>query len=125
MAEEKPLNLKAMREAFAAIKDRLAKLEQTVREQNAEAEIRTAYIRDVQRKMDRYALELDKALPRIIAAEAQIGRANANHDKLWGLLGETAHGIVKLREMVEGAMLEEPGPDGDAGDCSCIPPDTG
>ena len=107
MPEEKPLNLKAIRDAFAALKDRVVKLEEKVRDQEAEAKARTEYIRKCQAKIDRYSLELDDALPRLIAAEAQLGRANAAHDKLWGLLGQTNEGITALRELVRDTLEKQ------------------
>lgn len=115
MPDDKPLKPAELRKAFGAIKERLDKLEEKVRDQNAEAQIRADYIRGVQAKIDRYSMEVADLVPRIIAAEAQLGRANANHDKLWGLLGETAHGITSLREMVR-ETLGEAGDEGKGGD---------
>lgn len=111
MTEEKPLKPKELRDAFVDLRERLAKLEEKLRDQeteatarNLEAGARTEYIRNVQAKIDRYSREMADALPRLIAAEAQLGRANAAHDKLWGLLGQTAHGISDLRELVKEIM---------------------
>lgn len=104
MTEEKPLNPDNVRKAFAAISQRLQKLEEKVRDQSLEAETRTAYIRNVQAKIDKYCLELDHALPRITAAEAQLGRANANHDKLWSVLVNTNEGISRLRDLVRDTL---------------------
>lgn len=114
MGDEKPLKPAELRKAFGETLERLAKLEERVQDQeaeakarNLEAEARTEYIRSVQAKIDRYSREMADALPRLVAAEAQLGRANAAHDKLWGLLGQTAHGISDLRDLVNEALARK------------------
>ena len=101
MSDEKPLSPSALRKAFGELKGRLDRLEQKVRDQEAEAQDRIEYIRKCQRKIDNYSLEVDRLLPRLVAAEAQLGRANCAHEKLWGVLADTNHGITALRDMVD------------------------
>lgn len=104
MSEEKPLKPAELRKAFGETRDRLTKLEEKVRDQEAEAKARTDYIRNVQKKVDKLTLELDDALPKMVMAEAQLGRANATIDRLWGAIGSSAHDLDKLRTLVRDAL---------------------
>ncbi len=97
MADEKKLNPAALRKAFQRLEGRIQKLENRDRAWDELLNI-LEYLKKVQTKIDRYSCQVDNAIPRMVAAEAALGRANANHDKLWGLLGENAHSITKLRE---------------------------
>ena len=109
MPEEKALKPAELRKAFGDMKQRQDDLETAVKRimlLEQELKFRLDHVKSVQAKIDRYSVEMDDALPRIIAAEAALGRANANHDKLWGLLGQTAHGITKIREHLQ--ISEEP-----------------
>jgi phage-related tail protein len=99
VADEKKLNTAALRKAFKKLDDRITRLEDRDKAWDELLNI-LEYLKNVQAKIDRYSNQVDIAIPRMVAAEAQLGRASANHDKLWGLLGENAHSIVKLREML-------------------------
>ncbi len=99
MADEKKLNTAALRKAFKKLDDRITQLEDRDKAWDELLNI-LEYLKKVQAKIDRYSCQVDNAIPRMVAAEAALGRANANHDKLWGLLGENAHSIMKLREML-------------------------
>ena len=99
MADEKKLDAAALRKAFKKLNERITRLEDRDRTWDELLNI-LEYLKKVQAKIDRYSNQVDIAIPRMVAAEAQLGRASANHDKLWGLLGENAHSIVKLREMM-------------------------
>lgn len=101
MAEEKKLDAAALRKAFKKLNERLTQIEK--RDESWDELLNTLeYLKKVQVKIDRYSCQVDNAIPRMVAAEAALGRANANHDKLWGLLGENAHSISKLRELMNG-----------------------
>ena len=104
MPDEKKLNAAALRKAFKKLDDRITSLEDRDKAWDELLNI-LEYLKKVQAKIDRYSNQVDIAIPRMVAAEAQLGRASANHDKLWGLQGENAHSIVKLREM----MVDESG----------------
>lgn len=119
MASEKALKPDELRKAFQGILERLGVLEKTVEklaekfeQHDLEARARTDYIRSVQTKIDLYSLEMDRALPKITAAEAQLGRSNATQDRLWALLGQNAHSIDALREWIEQEITKQ-GDDGD------------
>lgn len=116
MASEKALKPDELRKAFQGILERLGALEKTVErlaqritESDLEARARTDYIRSVQTKIDLYSLEMDRTLPKITAAEAQLGRSNAVQDRLWALLGQNAHSIDSLREWIEKQLAEQDG----------------
>jgi len=97
VTDEKKLNAAALRKAFKKLDDRITRLEDRDKAWDELLNI-LEYLKKVQAKIDRYSNQVDNAIPRMVAAEAALGRANANHDKLWGLLGENAHSITKLRE---------------------------
>lgn len=99
MPEEKKLDAAALRKAFKKLDQRLTRLEGRDKAWDELANI-LEYLKKVQTKIDRYSCQVDNAIPRMVAAEAALGRANANHEKLWALLGENAHSIVKLRELM-------------------------
>ena len=117
MTDEKKLNAAALRKAFKKLDDRITRLEDRDKAWDELLNI-LEYLKKVQAKIDRYSNQVDNAIPRMVAAEAALGRANANHDKLWGLLGENAHSIIKLREMVLDKPMEDSEQMRDAKDAS-------
>lgn len=101
VADEKPLRPAEMRKAFGDVLERLTALESlAARVKALEDEIRGTkeFFDNLNRKIDRYSLELDQAMPRITHADAELMRAARQIDMILRLVGENAHGVGKIME---------------------------
>lgn len=101
---EKPLRPAEMRKAFGGLLKRLEALEDSMlRVGVLETEFRDLkltkdFFDNLNRKIDRYSLELDQAMPRITHADAELLRAARQIDMILRLVGENAHGVGKIME---------------------------
>lgn len=111
---EKPLKPAEMRKAFHGVLERLKSVEDGLdalparvswdqlagRVKALEDEIRGTkdFFDQLNRKIDRYSLELDQAMPRITHADAELMRAARQIDMILRLVGENAHGVGKIME---------------------------
>ena len=66
-----------------------------------EAEQHVEFVRKVWAHVQSASVAFDDAVPRMVRAEAELGRARTQLDQMWKLIGENAGGVAKLRDLLK------------------------